>query len=205
MRCWLAVSSGILLALAAHGQVKVIDSEDVVRLVSGEEIRGQVLGAGLKAVVIVVKNEDDEIVEKTIPREQIEKVTRGEPGAIVRSYDTETVLGMKVVTGESEGEEEDDSPGAGDKRKPAKPAAKGGKKRPGGGKAPGGNAIPKINKQQLENLMKGNPGIERMVKAAGGPDKALALLKQRAGNPQMAKFLQQFLKSGKLPALLQNR
>jgi len=202
MRCWLAVSSGILLALAARGQVKVIDSEDIVRLVSGEEIRGQVLGAGLKAVVIVVKSEDDELVEKTIPREQIEKVTRGEPGAIVKSYATGTVLGMKVVTGESEGEEDEDSAGAAAK---PEPAAKGGRKRPGGGKAPGGNAIPKINKQQLENMMKGNPGIQRMVKAAGGPEKALALLKQRAGNPQMAKFLQQFLKSGKLPALLQNR
>jgi len=203
MRYWLAVSSGILLALAARGQVKVIDSEDVVRLVSGEEIRGQVLGAGLKAVVIVVKNEDDEIVEKTIPREQIEKVTRGEPGAIVKSYATGTVLGMKVVTGESEGEEEEDSVGAA--AGPARPAKKVGGKRPGGGKAPGGNAIPKINKQQLENMMKGNPSIQRMVKAAGGPEKALALLKQRAGNPQMMQFLQQFLKSGKLPAMLQKR
>jgi len=205
MRYWLGVLSGILLALAAHGQVKVIDSEDIVKLVSGEEIRGQVLGSGLKAVVIIVMNEDDEFVERTIPREQIERVTRGETGAIVKSYATGTVLGMKVVTGESEGDEDEGPPSVGAKRGPARPAAKGGPKRPAKGKAPGGNAMPKINKQQLENMMRANPGIQRMVKAAGGPEKALALLKQRAGNPQMAKFLQQFLKSGKLPALLQRR
>ncbi|MHC5056192.1 MAG: hypothetical protein ACYTKD_15950 [Planctomycetota bacterium] len=205
MRKWLAASSAVLLAAAARGQIKVMDSEDVVKLVSGEEIKGKVLGSGLKAVVIVVKGEEDALVEKTIPREQVESVTRGGASPTMTTYATETIEGVRVVTGESqggEGEVEDGGePAGGPKPKAGAKGAKGGGKRP----ARGGRATPKISKQQLEKLMQTNPGIERMVKAAGGPDKAMSLLQQQGGNPQMAKFLQQFLKSGKLPAGLPKR
>ncbi|MHC4252610.1 MAG: hypothetical protein ACYS9X_26125 [Planctomycetota bacterium] len=203
MRKWLAASSVVLLAVAARGQIKVMDSEDVVKLVSGEQIRGKVLGSGLKAVVIVVKGEEDALVEKTIPREQVESVTRGGASPTMTTYATETIEGVRVVTGESEGNEGEDGgePADGAKPKAGAPGAKGGGKRP----ARGGRATPKISKQQLEKLMQTNPGIERMVKAAGGPDKAMSLLQRQGGNPQMAKFLQQFLKSGKLPAGLPKR
>jgi hypothetical protein len=203
MRKWFAVSSAVLVAAAARGQVKVMDSDDLVRLVSGEAIRGKVLGEGLKAVVIVVKGEEDELVERTIPRAQIRSVERGGFSPTMKSYATEIVHGIRVVTGESTGEAEAEP------AKGAKPGggggAKGGGKRPPRGKAGGGKAIPKISKNQLESLMKTNPSIQRMVAAAGGADKALSLLQRQGGNPQMAKFLQQFLKSGKLPAGLKKR
>ncbi len=167
-----------------------------MKLVSGEEIRGKVLGAGLKAVVIVVKGEEDALIEKTIPREQVQSVTRGDFSPTMKLYATEIVQGLVVVTGESKGDEDEGSPAEEAKRK-APPSRK---KDRGKGPKGGGRATPNVSKQQIENLMKTNPGIERMVKAAGGADKARALLKQHGGNPQMAKLLQQFLKSGKLPA-----
>jgi len=203
MRKWLVASSVLVLAASARGQVKVMDSDDVIRLVSGEEIAGKVIGSGLKAVVIVVKGEDDALVERAIPREQVESVTRGDFSPTMKSYDVETIRGMKVVTGESEGEEESSEPEGPPKKKAPPARAKGGGKRPAG---KGGAAAPAgVTKEQLEKLMKTNPGIERMVKAAGGPDKAMALLKQHGGNPQMMKLLQEFLKSGKLPAGLPGR
>ncbi len=197
MRKWFAVSFAVLVAAAARGQLKVMDSDDLVRLVSGEAIRGKVLGEGLKAVVIVVKGKEDELVERTIPRAQIRSVERGGFNPTMKSYATETVQGIRVVTGESEGEPEEASDAA--------PKPKGGKRPPRGGKAGGGKATPKISKNQLESLMKTNPSIQRMVAAAGGPDKALSLLQRQGGDPQMAAFLQQFLKTGKLPAGLNKR
>ncbi len=204
MRRWLAASSAVLLAVAARGQVKVMDSEDVVKLVSGEEIRGKVLGSGLKAVVIVVKGEEDALVERTIPREQVATISRGDFSPTMKSYATETVEGISVVTGESEDDEgEGEGEPAGDAVAPS-PKPKG--KRTGrDARGGGGKATPQINKPQLEKLMETNPAIRRMVTAAGGLDKAMSLMQQQGGNPQMAKLIQQFLKSGKLPAGLPKR
>jgi len=71
MRKSLVVAACFLAAAAAPAEVKVMDTKDVVRLVSGEEVTGTVLASGLKAVVIVVEREET-VVERTIPREQVE-------------------------------------------------------------------------------------------------------------------------------------
>ena len=202
MRKWLLAVSALVLATSARGQIKVTDSEDVLTLTSGEEVRGTVVAAGLKAVVIIV---DDE--ERVFPREQVESMTRGEASPGLKAYATEIVEGVKVVsgvdTGEGEGEGEGESEGAAGEAPPAeKPAAakgggKGGKGKGGKGKGQPGGA-PDISKDRMEQLMKGNPGLRDIVKDRfGNADKAREWLKQNRTNPEIQKYLQQFLKGRK--------
>lgn len=204
MRKWLLAVSALVLATSARGQLKVTDSEDVVILASGEEVRGTVIAAGLKAIVMIV---DDE--ERILPREQVESMTRGEASLSVKAYATEIVEGVKVVsgvdTGEGEGEEADgEAPLAEDPAAAAKGRGKGkggkgkggkGKDGKGGGQRGG---IPDISKDRMEQLMKNNPGLRDIVRDRfGNADKAREWLKQNRTNPEIQKYLEQFLKARK--------
>ncbi len=204
MRKWLLAVSALVLATSARGQLKVTDSEDVVTLTSGEKVHGTVIAAGLKAIVMIV---DDK--ERILPREQVESMKRGEASLGVKTYATEIVEGVKVVsgvdTGEGEGEGADGEAaparepaasakgrGKGEKGKGGK--GKGGKGKGGkGGGRPGG--VPDISKQRMEELMKGNPGLRDIVRDRfGNADKAREWLKQNRTNPEIQKYLEQFLK-----------
>ncbi|MHC4504566.1 MAG: hypothetical protein ACYTFI_14770 [Planctomycetota bacterium] len=205
MRKWLLTVSVLVLATSARGQVKVTDSEDALTLTSGEKLRGTVVAAGLKAIVIIV---DDE--ERVIPREQVKSMTRGEASPGVKAYATEIVEGVKVVSGVDTGEGEGEGEGADGEAPPAeKPAAakgrgkgekgKGGKGKGGkgqggkGGGRPGG--APDISKERMEELMEGNPGLRDIVRDRfGNADKAREWLKQNRTNPEIQKYLEQFLK-----------
>ena len=83
---FLMMGFAVLVAATAEGQVKVMDSDDVVGLVSGEEVRGKIIGAGLKAVVIVVRGEEEGLVEQTIPREQVKSIRRGDFSPMIKIH-----------------------------------------------------------------------------------------------------------------------
>ena len=204
MRKWLLAVSALVLATSARGQLKVTDSEDVVTLTSGEKVRGTVIAAGLKAIVMIV---DDE--ERILPREQVESMTRGEASPGVKAYATEIVEGVKVVSGvdTGEGESEGEGEGADGEAPPAAAAKRRGKGEKGkGGKGKGGQGkgggrpggAPDISKERMEQLMKGNPGLRDIVKDRfGNADKAREWLKQNRTNPEIQKYLEQFLKGRK--------
>lgn len=200
MRKWLVAVSAAILAAAARGQIRVPDSEDVLTLASGEEIRGTVVAVGLKAVLVIV---DDK--ERTFPREQVERITRGEVSPNVKAYATETVEGVLVVTGPDTGEGEGEGEGAAtealakeERPKPTRVAKKGGKggkdKAKGRGKGP-----PGITNERIQEAMKNNPELRNIVKGIGGPDKAREWVRNNRGNPEIAKMLEQLMKSGRLP------
>ncbi len=200
MRRWLVAASAALLATAARGQIKVADSEDVVTLASGEEIRGTVVAVGLKAVVMIV---DDK--ERTFPREQVERIARGEVSPNMKAYATERVEGIVTVTGPDTGAEEGEGTEAGGealagKDRPAPVGAAKGKGGKGKGKAKGeGGGAPDISKDRIQEAMKNNPELRNIVKGIGGPDKAREWIRNNRGNPQIARILEQLMKSGKLP------
>ena len=183
MRMALALTVAALAAASASADLRVLESTDVVHLYDGTEIRGTVIAVGIKAIVIIVDEK-----ERTIPREQVVKIVRGEVKPAVKGYMTEVVLGLKRITGPGESGDG----GAG----PATPAVAGPAAGPPG---PGG---PKLNKQQLLALMKSNPVLARIVKAQGGPDKALEWLEKNRSNPEVKKYLDAFLKTGDLPPMM---
>ncbi len=190
----LFLAAAVLAATTARAEIKVMDTEDVLRLVSGEEIRGTVLAVGLRAVIVVV---DDK--ERAVPREQVESIRRGEVSPAAKYYATEMVEGLSVVTGpgtgESEGEEgsEEEAKLAGPQgRKTPKTA----KRAPGRRRPP----LPNVSDGEIEKLMQGNPGLRDIVKSVGGSGKAREWLMKNKSRPEIAKLIQQFLKSGKLPA-----
>ncbi len=196
MRSLFLAAAVILGSTTARAEIKVMDTEDVLRLVSGEEIRGTVLAVGLRAVIVVV---DDK--ERTVPREQVESIIRGEASPAAKYYATEVVEGLSVVTGpgtgESEGEEgvAEEVMAAGSRGRNTSKTAK---------RAPGGRqpALPNVSDREIEKLMQGNPGLRDIVKSVGGSGKAREWLMKNRSRPEIAKLIQQFLKSGKLPAWL---
>lgn len=204
MRKWLLAVSALVLATSARGQLKVTDSEDVVTLASGEEVRGTVIAVGLKAVVMIV---DDE--ERILPREQVKSIARGEASPGVKAYATKIVEGVKVVsgvdTGEGEGEEAaGEAPPAAGPAAAAKGRGKGEKGKGGKGKGKAGKGrgqpggVPDISKDRMEQLMKNNPGLRDIVRDRfGNADKAREWLKQNRTNPEIQKYLEQFLKARK--------
>jgi len=184
MRRAFAAGAVLLAALAARADLKVVDAEDVVHLVGGGEVRGTVLAVGLKAVVLLVEEK-----EKIIPREQVLRIERGEPRQSVKLYATGAVEGVKVVTG------------------PAAPTAAGAaagedKASGGAGKGPGqGKEGPRLTKEFIEDLVRKNPELARIVKSIGGTDKALEWLEKNKSRPEVNKAIEELLKTGKLPAL----
>lgn len=178
MRAALALAV-FLAASAAMAGVKVLDAEDVVRLVDGTELRGTLLAAGLKAVVLLVEDE-----EKVIPREQVLQIERGEPKHAVKSYATDVVEGMRRVKGQAA---------------PDQKSAEG--KTESAPRGPQTQTAPKLTKEFLEELVKKNPELARIVRAFGGTEKALEWLEKNKTDPEVKKALEELLKTGKLPAL----
>jgi hypothetical protein len=178
----IAMAVAVLAAGSASADLRVLESTDVVYLYDGTEVRGTVIAVGIKAIVIIVDEK-----ERIIPREHVVKVVRGEVKPEVKGYMTEVVLGMKRITGVGESAGEPDDPGeavAGDGTEPKPPSG------------------PKITKEQLLLMMKGNPVLARIVKAQGGPDKALEWLEKNRSNPEVKKYLDAFLKGGQLPPMM---
>lgn len=138
------------------GQAFVLEDSDAVVLRDGTRINGTVLCAGAAAVTILVK-EDGAPVEKTIPREKIERVIKNTDAGFPRKYSTKALDGHKYLTEvQDEGDPEnllDDGTGLGPAPAPRprpKAAPKGRTptaprtpaKRPATPKLPGGIKLP---------------------------------------------------------------
>ncbi len=188
MRTLAAIIAAAVLSAPALADLKVMDTEDVVRLVSGEEVRGTVIAVGIRAVIVIVEER-----ERAIPRREVASIKRGEVRPTVKGYRTEAVDGIKVIVGEgfrdselTGGEEEvaagSEKPKAGRKR---------GKKRGKGGRS----GIPQ---EKVDELMK-DPKVRDMVNKLGGREKTMEMLEKNRNNPMVKRFMEQFLKSGKLP------
>jgi hypothetical protein len=181
------MTAALLFAGAALADLKVMDTEDVVRLVTGEEIQCTVLAVGMKAVVVIVTVEDED-KEMLIPRRQVASITRGEVRPTIKGYQTEAIDGVKVVVGEGFRETE---PAGGEEALAAgRPKGKKGRKR-----ASEKAAIPRA---KADELMK-DPQVSEIVEKLGGRKKAMELLRQHRDDPRVKRYMDDFLKSGKLP------
>jgi hypothetical protein len=211
MRYWCGGGAmrGLILAAVAltHGsatraELRVMNTQDVVHFASGEELRGTVLAAGLKAVVLVVET-DTGVAERIIPREQVRSITRGGISPTVTIYTAEPVEGVSVVTGigtawpSEEGAEGEGGAGAGRKAPGGAGEGSGGAREDG--RRGGGARGTGVTEQQLRELMKKNPGLRRIIDSLGGPDKARRWLEQNRSRPEIRKYIEQFTKGGKLP------
>lgn len=188
MRAIVTGLAAAVLSISALADLKVMRTEDVVRLVNGEEIRGTVIAVGIKAVIMIV---DD--AEQVVPRREVASIKRGEVRPGIKGYQTEAVDGIKVIVGEgfreSEGEGEEEAAAA--KPEKSKGRKKAAKKRGRGGKQA-------ISQGEIDQLMK-NPKIRDLVKKAGGREKALEMARKYQNDPRFKGLMQQVLKSGKLP------
>lgn len=184
MRALAAFIAAAVLSAPALADLKVMDTEDVVRLVSGEEVRGTVIAVGIRAVIVIVEEG-----ERAIPRREVASIKRGEIRPTVKGYRTEAVDGIKVIVGEGfrdselTGGEEEVAAG------PEKPEA--GRKR-------GGGRRPRISRDKVDELMK-DPKVRDMVDKLGGREKTMEMLEKNRNNPMVKRFMDEFLKSGKLP------
>ncbi len=194
MRAFVTVFAVVVLSASAlcppaFGDLKVMDTEDVVRLVSGEEVRGTVIAVGVKAVIMIVGD-----TERSIPRREVASIERGEVRPTIKGYQTEAVNGVKLIVAEgfresdAEGEEEafDAEPGTARRPKAGKRA-----KRAKRGKSP-------IPEEKVDELMK-NPEVRKLVEKMGGRDKAMEMARKYQGDPRFKSLIEQLLKTGKLP------
>lgn len=188
MRALAAFIAAAVLSAPALADLKVMDTEDVVRLVSGEEVRGTVIAVGIRAVIVIVEES-----ERTIPRREVASIKRGEVRPTVKGYRTEAVNGIKVIVGEGFRDSEltggEDAAAAGPEK--SKSGRKRGRKRGRGGR-------PAISSDKVDELMK-DPKVRDMVNKLGGREKTMAMLEKNRNNPMVKRFMEQFLKSGKLP------
>ncbi len=188
MRALAAFIAAAVLSAPSLADLKVMDSEDVVRLVSGEEVRGTVIAVGIRAVIVIVGEG-----ERAIPRREVASIKRGEVRPTVKGYRTEAVDGIKVIVGEGFRDSEltgDEEAVAAASEKP-KAGRKRGPKRGRGGR-------PAISQARVDELMK-DPKVRDMVNKLGGREKAMEMLEKNRSNPMVKRFMDQFLKSGKLP------
>ena len=187
MRATAAALAVVLLSTCASADLKVMQTEDVVRLVNGEEIRGTVLAVGIRAVVVIV----DE-AEQIVPRSEVASIKRGEVRPNVKGYQTEAVEGVKVIVGEGFRDSEGEGQAvAGAKPKPAKKVAKKPARKRGGGEG-------QLTQEKIDQLM-GDPKIRDLVNKAGGREKALGMARKYQNDPRFKALMQQILKTGKLP------
>jgi hypothetical protein len=188
MRAAVLGAAAALLAQAAAADIRVIDSDDVVHLVGGEKVRGNVVAAGLKAVVVVVEDK-----ERVIPREQVEKIERGEVRPDAKEYMTDIVRGEKVITGVGFREAE-------------KPAESGGEvKAEGAGKKPSGRKAAKakpprggVPLSRLREAVDKNPDLKKLVDRVGRK-KAEELYRKHGNDPRVRRLVEELLRTGKLP------
>jgi len=181
MRTSLLAAALTLAASSAWADLRVMDTVDVVRLVDGTEVRGTVLAAGIKAVVVLV--EGKQII---IQREQVERIDRGEqePG-IVKSYATEVVDGVKIVTGPGTSGEESTAAVAARRPTPAR----------GGGAAAAASAA----HDAVSRAIADNPDYGDAVAAFGGPDKVRSLLDKYSSDPTWGPQISRFRETGQIP------
>jgi hypothetical protein len=182
VRSILLLTAALTLAPPALGDLRVLASLDVVVLYDGTSVKGTVIAVGMKAVIIIV---DD--VERVIPREQVVTIVRGEVNPEVKGYITEVVEGMKRVTGPGQSV---------DAEAPAEETAVASQGAPAG-RGPG-NMV--ITKAMLLEMMKKNQMLKQIVAAQGGPDAALVWLEKNRSNPEVKRYLESFMQTGKLPA-----
>jgi hypothetical protein len=57
-----------------------------------------------------------------------------------------------------------------------------------------------ITKAMLLEMMKKNQMLKQIVAAQGGPDAALVWLEKNRSNPEVKRYLESFMQTGKLPA-----
>jgi len=169
----------ILLTWAgARADFRVGDTIDEVYLVDGTKIEGTVIAVGIKAVVLVVKGEEEgEAKEIVIAKEKVERIVRGEPARDTASFKTDVVDGTKKVTGQGFRDED---------AEPLAPAAK-----PEPGKPAG--ARDRNLEKKLEGAMGSNAMVKRLVTQAGGVEQAAQLLKS---NPQLRSRLDDYIRQG---------
>jgi hypothetical protein len=192
MRAFPAAVAALVLSGLAFADLKVMDTEDVVHLVSGEEVRGTVLAVGIKAVIVVVENK-----ERVIPRREVASIERGELRPTIKGYQTDVVEGIKLVTGE--GFRDSDAEG-GEQAVAEGPAAARSRKAAGRGKGArrGKGGEPLISEEKADELMD-DPEARKLVEKLGGREKAMEMARKYQDDPQYGPLIRQFLKSGKLP------
>jgi hypothetical protein len=186
MRVLSAAVAVLVLSGLAFADLKVMDTEDVVHLVSGEEVRGTVLAVGIKAVIVIVEN-----TERVIPRRDVASIERGELRPTIKGYQTEAVDGIKLVTGE--GFRDSDSEG-GEEAVAAKPGAAGTPEAAGRGS----DNKPLISEEMADKLME-DPENRKRIERLGGREKAMEMARKYQDDPQYGPLIRQFLKNGKLP------
>ena len=194
MRAFVTVFAAVVLSASALADLKVMDTEDVVRLLNGEEIRGTVIAVGIGAVILIVGEE-----ERVVPRREVVSIERGEIRPTIKGYQTETVDGLKVVVGE--GFRESESTGEGENAAAARLGGKKGARRGKG--STGRRKGSAISKSKVDELMK-DPKVRDVVKRLGGRDKVMGMLEKNRSNPMVEKFMKEFLKTGNLPPGLES-
>ncbi len=163
-RIAMAIVFALLLAAGdASADFKLAASQDVIILVDGTKITGTIIARGLKAVVIVVKGENDgEAKELVIPKTKVDRIEKGDSDQEISSFTTDGVDGIKVVTGEGFRDSED--------AEPAAPAAEGDSGKPAAGGKKGDL------RKRIETAMKSNPVVRQMVRNSGGMDNVMTRL-----------------------------
>ncbi|MDZ7816861.1 MAG: hypothetical protein U5N86_12990 [Planctomycetota bacterium] len=90
------------------GSAQVLKSVDVVTLEDGTEIRGRIIAAGPKAVVILVEK-GDKVTQRTISRDKVAKVEKGKTVPERDEYETGVVDGHEKIISKKEGDENSSS------------------------------------------------------------------------------------------------
>jgi len=177
------------------GEVALPDVTDVVVLKDGKRIKGKLIAAGAKSVVILVE-EKGKPRQLTIPRKQVKEIIRGKAKPKSDYYETGIVDGAERITRRKSasatpaGTAPPGSPGSSTARS-ARPAAS---PRPAPGKLTPASPTATILAEFVKD--RNFAGLIKII----GYAKAKEIIDRSKGKPYFAKMLEGFNKNGRLAA-----